>query len=149
MCSFQCLYHPPVFQKKQLLYVRWLLASVMWYLTEDLILLRVFDRNVGLTKKCAMVKVSENVVEEKPLSQTGVDMTNTKNKTLDECVNKNSRRLICLTNQLEIMHRAASKVFMHRAASMIPLFHPLLPIETQLLLLKIALNFFKYQFFEL
>ena len=56
-------------------------------------------------------EVLENVVEEEPLSQIGVDMTNTKNKTFVECVNKNRRRLICLTNQLEILHRAASKVF--------------------------------------
>ena len=70
-----------------------------------------FDHNVGLTKKCAMVKVSENVVEDEPLTQTRVDTTNTKNKTLVECVHKNSGRLICLTSQLEIVHRAASKVF--------------------------------------
>ena len=88
MCSFQCLYHQPVFQKKQLLYLRWLLASLLWYLTVDLILLGLFDRNVGLTRKCAKVKVSENVAEEEPPSQTRVDMTNTKNKTLVECVNK-------------------------------------------------------------
>ena len=42
----------------------------------------LFDRDVGLTPKCAMMKVSENVLEEELLSQTRVDMTNTKNKTL-------------------------------------------------------------------
>ena len=81
------------------------------YLTEDLNLLGLFDCLVGLTTKCAMVKVSENVVEEEPLQETRVDMTNTKNKTLVECVNKNGRSLICLTNHLEILHRAASKIF--------------------------------------
>ena len=98
MRSFQCLYHQPVFEKNQLLYLRWLLASLLWYLTEDLILLGLFDRNVGLSAKCAMIKVSKNAVEEEPLSQTPVDMTNTKNKTLLECARKNRRRLICLTN---------------------------------------------------
>ena len=87
------------------------MASLLWYLTEDLNLLGWFDRNLGLTTKCATVKVSKNVVEDEPLSQTQVDTTNTKNKTLVECVHKNSGRLICLTNQLEILHRAASKVF--------------------------------------
>ena len=111
MSSFQCLYHQPVFQKKQLLYLRWLLASLLRCLTEDLNLLGLFDRNVGLTTKGAMVKVSENVVEDEPLSQNRVDMTNTKNKTLCKCVYKNSRTLICLTNQPEILHRAASKIF--------------------------------------
>ena len=92
-------YHQPVFQKKQLLYLRWLLASLLWYLTENLNLLVLFDRNIGLTTKCAMAKVSENIVKVEPLSQTRVDTTNTKNKTLVECVHKNSRRLIYLTNQ--------------------------------------------------
>ena len=81
MCSFQCLYHQPVFQKKDLLYLTWLLPSLLWYLTEYLNLLSMFNRNVGLTSNCAMVIVSENVVEE-PLSQTRVDMTNTKTKHL-------------------------------------------------------------------
>ena len=93
-----------------------------------------------------MVKVSENVVEEEPLSQTRVDMTNTKNKALVECANKNSRRLICLTNQLQILHRAANKVFSWCLSST-PI--PLLLIDTQLPLLKITLNLFEYQFFEL
>ena len=111
MHSFQCLYHQLVFQKKQLLYLRWQFASLQWYLTEDLNLHGLFDRDVGLTAKCAMMKVSENVLEEELLSQTRVDMTNTKNKTLVERVKKNSRRLICVTNQLGILHRAVSKVF--------------------------------------
>ena len=109
--QFSVLHSLTSFSKKQLLYLRWLLGSLLWLLTEDLSLLGLFDCNVGLTTKCAIVKVSENVVEEEPLSQTRVDMTNTKNKTLVECVNKNSRRLIFLTNQLEILHRAVSKVF--------------------------------------
>ena len=82
MCSFQCLYHQPVFQKKQLLYLTWLLPSLLWYLTENINLLGLFDRNEGLTTKCAAVKVSENVVEEEPLSQTRVELTNTKTKHL-------------------------------------------------------------------
>ena len=96
------------FKKKELLYRRWLLASLLWYLSENLNLLGLFDRNVGLTTKCAMVKVSANVVKDEPLYQTRVDTTNTKYKTLVECVHKNSRRLIRLTNQLKILHRAAS-----------------------------------------
>ena len=74
-------------------------------------MLGLFDCNVGLSTKCEMVKVSENVVEEELLSQILVDMTNAKNKTVVECVNENSRRLICLTNQFKILHRDASKVF--------------------------------------
>ena len=133
--QFSVLYHRPVLQKKQLLYLRWLLSSLFWYLTEGLILFGLFYRTVGLTTKCATVKISEHTVEEEPPSQTRLDMTNTKNKTLVECVNKNSRRLICLTNQLKILHRAASKVFSWCLSST-PI--PLLPIETQLLRLKIA-----------
>ena len=82
MCGFQCMYHQPVFQKKQLLYLRWLLANLLWYLTKDLNLLGLFNRYVGLTTKCATVKVSENIVEEQPQSQTQVDMANTKIKHL-------------------------------------------------------------------
>ena len=95
--------------KKQLVYRRWLLASLLRYLTEDSNLLGLFDRYVGLTTKCAMVKVSENVVEGEPLSQNRVDTTNTKKKTLVECVHKNSRRLICPNNQFEILHRNPNK----------------------------------------
>ena len=54
------------------------MASLLWYLTVDLNLLGLFDRNVGLTTNFAMVKVLENVKEDKPLSQTRLDMTNTK-----------------------------------------------------------------------
>ena len=68
------------FSKKQLLYLRWLLASLLWCLAEDLNLLGLFDRNVGLSTKCAMEKVSENVVEDEPLSQTRVNTTNKKTK---------------------------------------------------------------------
>ena len=146
MCSFKCLYHQLVFQKKQLLHLKWLLPSFMWYLTEDLNLLRLFDRNVGLTTKIPWWKFQKNVVEEEPSSQTRVNMTNTKNKALVECANKNSTRLICLTNQLEILHRAASKVFNWWLFST-PI--PLLLIDTQLPLEKITLKFFEYQFFEL
>ena len=86
-------------------------ASSLWYLKENLNLLGLFDRNVGLTTKCTMVKVSENVEENIPLSQARVDMTNTKNQTLVESVTKNSRRLLCLTDQLKIRHRAPSNTF--------------------------------------
>ena len=51
------------------------IASLLWYLTEDLSLLDLFDRNVGLTTKFTMVKVSEKVEENKLLSQTHVDTT--------------------------------------------------------------------------
>ena len=46
MCSFQCLDHQPVFQKKQLYLLR--LASLLWYLIVDLNLVGLCDRNVGL-----------------------------------------------------------------------------------------------------
>ena len=100
-------------------------------------MLGLFDRNVGLTTKCAVVKVSENVVKEEPQLQTRVDMTNTKNKPHVKCVTKNSRRLICLTNQLEILHRAACKVF-SECLSFTPI--PLVLVETQLPRLKAALK---------
>ena len=55
-------------------------ASLLWYLTENLNLLSLFDHNVGLTIKFAMVIVSDNVEENEPLSQTRVDMTKAKTK---------------------------------------------------------------------
>ena len=64
-------------------------------------------------------------------------MTNTKNKTFVECVTKNNIRLIYLTNQSEIFHRAASKVF-SGCLSSTPI--PLLLTDTQLTLLKIILK---------
>ena len=59
------------------------MASLLWCLTVSLNLLGQFDRNIGLTTKCDLVKVSENVEEDEPLSQTGLDMINTKNKTVE------------------------------------------------------------------
>ena len=59
-----------------------------------------------------------------------------KNKTRVESVAKNSRRFKCLTNLLEILHRAASKVY-SGCLSSTPI--PLL-IETQLTLLKTTLK---------
>ena len=38
----------------------------------------LLDCKLGLTAKYAKVKLLENVVEDEPLSQTQVDMTNTK-----------------------------------------------------------------------
>ena len=86
------------------------MASVLWYLTEDLNLLGLFYRSVGLTSKCALMKVSENVEEDYTLSRTRLDVTNSKIKTIVECVTKNRRRLMYLTDQLKILHRAACKV---------------------------------------
>ena len=88
--------------------------------------LGLFDHNAGLTTKFAMVKVSENVKEE-----TLVDMTNKKH------VLSVSLKLKCPTNQIEILHRAASKVFTGCLSST-PI--PLLLIETQLPQLKITLK---------
>ena len=95
------------------------MAILLRYLTADLNLPGLFDRSVGLTTKCALMKVSENVEQDETLSQTRLDVTNTKIKTIVECVTKNRRRLICLTNQLKILLRAASKVLVD--ASLPPL----------------------------
>ena len=46
------------------------MASFLWYLAKDLNLLDLFNRNVGLAAKCAMVKVLEKVKEDEPLLQT-------------------------------------------------------------------------------
>ena len=46
------------------------MANLLWYLTKDLNLLGQFDRNAGLSTKFALVKVSENVKKDEPLSQT-------------------------------------------------------------------------------
>ena len=86
------------------------MVSLLWYLTEDLNLLGLFDCSIGLTAKCALIKVSENVEENETLSQTRLHVTNTKMKIIVEYVIENRRRLISLTNQLKILHRAASKV---------------------------------------
>ena len=51
------------------------MASLLWYLTEDLNLLGLFDRSVCLTTKCALMKVSDNVEEDKTFSQTRLDVT--------------------------------------------------------------------------
>ena len=84
-----------------------------------------------------MIKVSGNVKEDEPQSETGVDVTNTKNKTLVECVTKYSRGLICLTKQLAILLRTASKVF-SGCLSFTPI--QLLLIETQFPQLSITLK---------
>ena len=84
-----------------------------------------------------MVKVSDSDKEDEQLSQARVDVTNTKSKTLVDCVTKNSRRLICLINQLENLLKPASKVFSGCLSSTSI---PLLLIETQLPLLKITLK---------
>ena len=51
------------------------MASILWYLTEDLNLLGLFDRSIGWTTKCAVVKVLKNVEDNEPLSLTRLDMT--------------------------------------------------------------------------
>ena len=85
----------------------------------------------------------KNVVEEEPLSQTQVDMAYTKNnKILVKCVNKNSKRLICLTNQLKILPEL-------EARSLVDASLPPYLTETQLPQSKITLNCFEYQFVEL
>ena len=56
--------------KKQLLYLRWLFAGLLWYLTEDLYLLGLFGCNIGLATKCVMVKVLDNVIVDELLPQT-------------------------------------------------------------------------------
>ena len=55
MCSFQCLHHQPVFQKKAASLPK--MAILLWYLTEDLNLLGLFDDNLGLTTKYVIEKV--------------------------------------------------------------------------------------------
>ena len=92
MCSFRCLPHVSVFQKKTASAPR--IASLLWYRAEDLNLRGKFDCNIDLTTKCAVAKVSDNAEEDKPLSQARVDTTNSKNNTHVDCVTKNSRRLI-------------------------------------------------------
>ena len=122
------------------------MASILWYLTADLNLLGLFDGSVGLTTKCAMMKVLENVKEDETLSQTRLGLTNTKIKTIYECVTKNRRRLIRLTNQLKILVRAASKV-LSRCLSSTPI--TLLLIKTQLPLLKITVKHQALSYFGL
>ena len=86
------------------------MASLLRYLTKDLSLLGLFDLSVGLTTKCALIKVSDYVEENGTLSQTRLDVTHTKIKTIVEGVTKNRRRLICLTNQLKTLLGASSKI---------------------------------------
>ena len=68
------------------------MVSLLLYLTEDLNLLGLFDRSVCSTTKCTLMKVSENVEEDETLSQTRLDVTNTKIKTVFMCVTENRRR---------------------------------------------------------
>ena len=61
----------------------------LYYLLENLILLNFFDLDTDLTTKRVMLKASKDIEEEeKPLPRASVDMTNTKNKTLDNFVTK-------------------------------------------------------------
>ena len=80
MCSFQCLRHTSSsFSRKVASLPK--IASFQWYLTEELNLLSLLDRNVNLTIKFALMKVSENVEEYEPLVQTRVNMTYKKQNT--------------------------------------------------------------------
>ena len=54
------------------------MASLLRCLIVDLNLMGLCDCNVGLNTKCAVVKVSENVEEDEPLSQALVEIINTK-----------------------------------------------------------------------
>ena len=65
------------------------MASPLRCLTEDLNLLSLFDHNIGLTTKCAKLKVSENVEKDVPLQNLSGYDQHTK-KTLVECVTINS-----------------------------------------------------------
>ena len=88
---FATSHHLPVFYKKQLLYLRWL---VFCDILENWILLSLFDLKVDLGSKLAKMKASENVEgADGPLPRTRGGMINTKNTILVECVIQNSRRL--------------------------------------------------------
>ena len=113
------------------------MASLLWYLTEVLNLLGLFDRSLSLTTKFILMEISENIEEDETLSQIRLDVTNTKIKTIAKCVIKNRRRLICLTNQLKILLRGANKV-LSGCLSSTPI--PLLRIKTQLLLLLLKIT---------
>ena len=101
------------------------MASVLWYLTEDLNLLGRFYRSVGLTTKCALTKVSENVEEDYTLSRTRLDVTNSIIKTIVECVTKNRRRLMYLTDRLKILCCLQGELLARSLvdASLLPLSH--------------------------
>ena len=73
------------------------LAGRLWYLSEDLILLSLFDPKVDNATKRAMLKQSEEKEGEKdPPKRVHVDMATVQQKTLDIFVSKSSRNLFAM-----------------------------------------------------
>jgi hypothetical protein len=70
------------------------MAGHLWYLLEDLILLSLFDQNVDMTTKRAIIKASEeNDGQRDPPKRAQVDMTTVQSKTLVDFISKSSRNL--------------------------------------------------------
>ncbi|CAM4573541.1 unnamed protein product [Leuciscus chuanchicus] len=73
------------------------IAGHLWYLSENLILLSLFDKQVDFTTKRAILKALEEWVGEKaPPKRVQVDMLTIKQKTLDNFVSKSSRNLFSM-----------------------------------------------------
>jgi len=70
------------------------IAGQLWYLSEDLILLSLFDRQVNVATKRAMLKAStETEGESDPLKRAVVDLAIIQQKTLVDFVSKGSRKM--------------------------------------------------------
>jgi len=75
------------------------IAGHLWYLSEDLILLSLFDAEVDLLTKRAILKASEEKDGEKdPPKRAQVDMATVQQKTLIDFVSKSSRNLFAMLN---------------------------------------------------
>ena len=73
------------------------LAGHLWYLSEDLILLSLFDSTVDNATKRAMLKMLEEREGEKdPPKRITIDMATVQHKTLDNFVSKSSRNLFAM-----------------------------------------------------
>ena len=70
------------------------MAGHLWYVSEDLILLSLFDQDVDLPTKRAILKASqENEGEKDPPKCAHFDMTTVQSKTLVNFVSKSNRNL--------------------------------------------------------
>jgi len=67
------------------------LAGQLWYLSEELILFTVFDSDVGVTTKRAILTASLEKEGGESLKRAEIQLSSVQQKTLDDFVSKRSR----------------------------------------------------------
>ena len=72
------------------------LSGQLWYLSEELVTLSFFNRNLDTAEKRLMVKALEREAPEDPPKRITIDAATIQNKELHHFITKNSRNFFCI-----------------------------------------------------